>query len=94
MKNKKLLLILFLLITFIALPTTCNAEEVPPLKWEELSEDYGETSTRTGLHNINNDILVVHNTGSDTDRCYVRLYNNSGEKNGSTIKDTLLIHIL
>ena len=79
MNNKKILLMLFLLITFITLPVTCNAEEVPTMKWEELTGDYGYTTSHTGLYNINNDILVIHNRATN-EYSYMKLYNSSGEK--------------
>lgn len=76
MKNKKILLMLFLLITLITLPITCNAEEVPTLKWEELTNSSGSHS---GLYNINEDILVVHNASTYGIGNYIKLYNSSGE---------------
>ena len=86
MKKKTLLLVLFLLTVLLALPTTCNAEEAPTMKWEETEEDLGYFAINTGLYNINNDILAVHNSSTDETfnykeyYNYVRLYNTSGEK--------------
>ncbi len=79
MKNEKILLMLFLLITLITIPVTCNAQDTPTMKWENLTEDYGYSGIHSGLHNINNDILTVHNTAYPNYN-YVRLYNSSGEK--------------
>ena len=79
MKNKKILLMLFLLITLITLPVTCNAQDAPTMKWEELIGDDGDTNVHSNLYNINNDILAVHNTAYK-DYSYIRLYNSSGEK--------------
>ena len=80
MKIKKLLLMLFLLITLLTLPVTCNAEEVPTMKWEDISTNYSDTYyLGDKLYNINNDILIVHNSSLFSDN-YIRLYSSSGEK--------------
>ena len=79
MKNKKLLLMLFLLITLITLPVTCNAQDAPTMKWEELIEDDGDSNIHSNLYNINDDILAVHNTSYEN-YSYIRLYSSSGEK--------------
>ena len=78
--KKKILLLVLLLTVFLTLPTICNAEEVPPLKWEDISLDKGDAIRHGGLYNINNDLLVVHNTGSGEKYQYIRLYNSNGEK--------------
>ena len=79
MKKIKLLLGLLLSI-FITLPTSCNAEEVPTMKWEDvISDEFTDTYyLNDKLYNINNDILVVHN--SSLQNTNIRLYSNSGEK--------------
>ena len=81
MKTKIKLLLGLLLTIFITLPVTCNAEEVPTMKWEELTEDTGYSSIHSGLYNINDDILVVHNvsTYSNGNGNYIRLYKSFGE---------------
>ncbi len=80
MKNKKILLMLFLLITLITIPVTCNAEEVPPLKWENFTTNKGSDTycLKDKLYNIGKDILIVHNSSIRPGN-YIRLYNSSGE---------------
>ena len=84
MKIKKSLILAFLLSIFITLPTTCNAEEVPTIKWEEdITTGYSNSSrVNSQLYNINNDILIVNNTFSNNynSNMTLRLYNSSGEK--------------
>ena len=76
MKIKKLLLMLFLLITLLTLPVTCNAEEVPTMKWEDISTNYSDTYyLGDKLYNINNDILIVHNSSLFSDN-YTKLFSN------------------
>lgn len=78
--KKNILLLVLLLTVFLALPTACNAEEAPTMKWEEISLDIGDFIRHASLYNINNNLLVVHNTGSGEEYQYIRLYNSNGEK--------------
>ena len=82
MKTKIKLLLGLLLTIFITLPTTCNAEEVPIMKWEDITtNDYVDSKyLRDKLYNINDDILNVHNSESGMSGNYIRLYTSSGEK--------------
>ena len=79
MKIKKRNLLLVLLLTlFLTLPTTCFAEEAPPIKWESIKNDKGDRNIYTGLYNINNDILAVH--ALDKYTWNIRLLNDSGKE--------------
>ena len=40
--KKKILLLILLPIVFLTLPTTCNAEEVPTLKWEDITTNFND----------------------------------------------------
>lgn len=78
--KKKILLLILLPIVFLTLPTTCNAEEVPTLKWEDITTNFNDGMyLGDKQYNINNDILLVHNSSLMNDN-YIRLYNSSGEK--------------
>ena len=82
--KKKILLLVLLLTLFLTLPTTCNAEEVPDIKWESIDTIYTRDShlADTKLYNINNDILIVHNTFASYygGKMTVMLYDSSGKK--------------
>lgn len=89
-KKRKLLLGLLLSI-FLTLPTTCNAEELPPIKWEDIIiNSYTDTSyINDALYSINNDILVIHNSSKGIGN-YIRLYNSSGEMKWEYTQNTLI----
>ncbi len=80
MKTKIKLILVLLLTLFLTLPTQCFAEEVPTLKREELTTNYNDgVYLGDKLYNINNDILLVHNSSLMSDN-YIRLYSSFGEK--------------
>ena len=81
MKTKRNLLLVLLLTIFLTLPITCNAEEIPNIKWQDftVNESAENNYRRDSIYNINNDILNVHTSSPDKGN-YIRLYDSSGKK--------------